>query len=360
MTELKRSKKKMKLKKWQIIILSIVAGLLLVIGGYAWWLLDSLDGLSGGEKNPRITAPIPNTTTETPTPVAPEPPIWEGKERVNILLIGADARDQETPRADTMLIASIDPETKKATLMSIMRDTYLSIPGYGMDRANAAYPLGGTNLVVQTISEWTGLEIQYYVYTDFQGFIKLIDALGGIEFEVEKDMKYTDNADGNRFDINLKKGRQLLDGNSALQYVRFRHDAMSDFSRTKRQRELLTAVADKMKSGWSIIQLPHLINQISPYVDTNLTVSDMIKLGSLGLGLRMNPNLQLPPSEMVYDKIIYYGKTEATVLGVRDGQDVKTYIQEELKEDASSESSTDIESEAISDAQVGTAIPTQP
>ncbi|MGZ9586816.1 LCP family protein [Paenibacillus marinisediminis] len=320
-------------KKWKVIVLTLT---LLVVGGagaYTWWLYDSLNSLNKGDKTPVITKEYERenvSATAPAVPEPPEPPKWDGTERVNILLLGADVRglkSNESPRTDTMMIASIDPKTKKATLMSILRDTYLTIPEYGNDRANAAYSYGGHKLAMQTLSNWTGLDIQYYIYTDFQGFIKLIDALGGIEFEVEKDMHYTSKADGKEYDINLKKGLQKLNGESALQYVRFRYDALSDFSRTKRQRELLTAVAQEMKSTWSIIQLPYLINQISPYVDTNLTVDDMIKLGALGLGVSMGENLQLPPSNLLQETRVH----NADVLKVSDLDAMQAYIRDALE-----------------------------
>lgn len=311
-------------KRWKIVVTTFVLVLVAGIGGYTWWLYDSLQGMNKKTEESPFAHVKPVGWTEN-KPV-PKPPEWEGKERVNILLLGADARglqENEVPRSDTMIIVSIDPKTKKATLMSILRDTYLDIPGYGRDRANAALAVGGPDLAMETLSEWTGLEIQYYVYTDFQGFIKLIDALGGIEFHVEKDMYYTSKADGPEYDINLKKGLQTLDGESALQYVRFRYDALSDYTRTQRQRELLTAIADEMKSAWSIIQLPHLINQISPYVDTNLSVDDMIKLGRLGMGISMTPNIQLPPPELLRE--IEAGA--AQVLSVSSKDELKQYIQ---------------------------------
>lgn len=116
-----------------------------------------------------------------------EPPKWEGTEQVNILLMGVDARGLkkgEVPRSDTMLVASIDPVKKKAYLFSIMRDTYIKIPGYGSDRINAAIT-HGPNKAMETVSELLGIPIQYYVYTDFQGFIELVDAIGGVDFYVE-------------------------------------------------------------------------------------------------------------------------------------------------------------------------------
>ena len=147
--------------------------------------------------------------------------------------------------------------------------------------------LGGPHTAMQTIGDLLGLDIQYYVYTEFEGFKSLVDAIGGVDFEVEKKMNYVDNADDNRYDIHLKAGYQHLDGDKALQYVRFRHDAMSDYTRTGRQREFLKAVAGKMQSSWNIVKLADIINAVSPYIQTNLNVSDMIKLGQLRLNVHM-------------------------------------------------------------------------
>src|SRR5690606_33720966 len=149
-----------------------------------------------------------------------------GKDRVNILLLGGDSRGlskNDVPRSDSNMVISVDPVTKKAHLFSILRDTYVRIPGHGMDRINTALVYGGPQLAMQTTSELLGLPIQYFVFTDFQGFMELVDALGGIELDVEKDMKYHDSVEP-EFDIDLKKGLQHLDGKTALQYVRFRHD----------------------------------------------------------------------------------------------------------------------------------------
>lgn len=238
-----------------------------------------------------------------------EPPKWEGTERVNILLLGGDSRGlrkDEIPRSDTMMILSIDPVTKKAHLFSLLRDTYVKIPGHGSNRINSAIVLGGPKLAMRTAGELTGLDIQYYVYTDFEGFIHLIDEIGGIEIDVEKDMRYSSKADGPEYDINLKKGLQVLDGKQALQYVRFRHDALSDFARTERQRKLLTAVAEKMQKTSSIIRLPRILAAIDPYIETNLTVSEMIKLGALGFEARANEvvGVQVPPSNLLREETV--------------------------------------------------------
>ena len=130
---------------------------------------------------------------------------------------------------------------------------------------------------MNTISEITGLSIQYYVYTDFQGFISLIDAMGGIEFEVEKRMHYVDRADDPQYILTYSPDFSSR-WNTALQYVRFRKDALSDFTRTERQRNFLTAVVDKVKQTSSVIKLPTLLNSVAPYIETNMGIDDMVKL----------------------------------------------------------------------------------
>jgi LCP family protein required for cell wall assembly len=234
-------------------------------------------------------------------------PKWEGKQRVNVLLLGGDSRglkQNELPRSDSVMVASIDPVTKKAQLFSILRDTYVKIPGNGEDRINTAITIGGPNLAMRTVSDLLGIPIQYYVYTDFKGFIALVDAIGGIDLDVEKAMVYQDSEDDHIYDINLKKGMQHLNGNTALQYVRFRHDALSDFTRTERQRKFMQAVAQKLQSTTSLIKLPVILNAMDPYIETNLSVTDMLKLGALGFEAKTDGivSSQLPPNELLVEK----------------------------------------------------------
>ncbi len=255
------------------------------------------------------------------------PPKWEGKQRVNVLLLGGDSRGlkkNELPRSDSIMVASIDPVTKKGHLFSILRDTWVKIPGNGEDRINTAITTGGPNLAMKTVSDLLGIPIQYYVYTDFKGFIALVDAIGGIEIDVEKDMKWSDSEDDHVYDINLKKGPQHLNGNTALQYVRFRHDALSDFSRTERQRKFLQAVAQKLQTTTSLIKLPRILNAMDPYIETNLSVTDMLKLGALGFEVKADGIVseQLPPAELLFDKDV----RGADVIGV-DKNKLQAYVQ---------------------------------
>jgi LCP family protein required for cell wall assembly len=245
------------------------------------------------------------------------------------MLLGADSRGtakNDTPRSDTIMIASVDPVTKKAALFSILRDTYVKIPGHGQDRINTAFSLGGPNLAMKTAGDLLGLPIQYYVYTDFQGFMALVDAIGGIELDVEKDMKYRDSEEP-EFDINLKKGLQHMDGKTALQYVRFRHDALSDYARTERQRKFMTAVAEEMQTTSSILRLPSILNKIDPYITTNMSISDMIKLASLGFEVKANgvTGVQVPPSNLLDEENI----GGASVLTVNPAK-LQKYVKEQL------------------------------
>ncbi|WP_255374023.1 LCP family protein [Cohnella sp. OV330] len=305
----------------------------IVIAFVAWYVYSGYHALDRLEKpkEDSIFSNVPEKPEE-------QPPEWTGSERVNVLLMGGDNRGLtkgEAPRSDSMLIASFDPTSKKVHLFSILRDTYVKIPGHGSDRLNAALSIGGPNLSMKTISELTGLDIQYYVYADFQGFIKLVDAIGGVDFYVEKDMKYTSAADKHLYDIDLKQGQQHLDGDHALQYVRFRHDKLSDFTRTERQRAFLGAVADKLQSGWNLIKLPIILNKVVPYVDTNMSVNDMWKLASLGYKSHQAGSAQLPPMDNLVEQNI-----GGSTIGIRDEDKLREYIQEVLASDSSAASAS--------------------
>ena len=319
----KRHAKTSKSKKPLLWTLAII--LLLVIGVVVFYvssIFNELDSMSNKENSPFQNAETVDVDT-------PEPPKWEGTEPVNILLMGVDARgvkEGEIPRSDTMLVASLDPVKKKISVFSILRDTYVSIPDHGTQRINSAIRYG-PNTAMQTVSDLLGIPIQYYVYTDFQGFIKLVDAVGGVDYEVEKDMVYKTIADGPEYDIDLKKGYQHLDGNKALQYVRFRHDATSDFTRTERQRGFLKAVADKLISTTSIIKLPNILSQVTPYVETNLSVNDMWKLATVGYDSTMAGSEQIPPMKLIKEVTTSDG---SEVIGISSEDKLKEFVQDTL------------------------------
>ncbi|MEK5162300.1 LCP family protein [Paenibacillus sp. FSL R5-0527] len=330
-------------KRTKRAILWSVIGVVVAIAAFVAYYFIAIYNQVDNFKKEGEDSPFYNVQpTETK---AEEPPKWEGTERVNILLMGVDARGLkkgEIPRSDTMLVASLDPVTKKAYLFSILRDTYTNIPDYGKERINTAIT-HGPNTAMKAVSDLLGIPIQYYVYTDFQGFIELVDAVGGVDFYVEKDMRYTSKADNHEYDIDLKKGQQHLDGKTALQYVRFRHDAMSDYTRTERQRNFLKAVADKLKSTTSIMMLPSILEKVNPYIDTNLSVQDMWKLATVGYDSQLAASEQIPPMELLKEETV--GGSD--VLGIRSEDELKQYVQdvfnkaEESKPEDGSQNSTE-------------------
>lgn len=203
--------------------------------------------------------------------------------RLNVLLLGIDARPGEKDaRSDSMIIISIDRDTKKIAMVSVPRDTLVDIPGHGQNKINAANALGGAELARTTVEDLLDIEIPYYVKTNFDGFKEIVDTLGGVDINVEKRMYYPAE------NINLHPGPQRLDGYNALGYVRFRYDALGDISRTERQQKFLTALAKEMMQAKTIIKLPKLVPQIMAAVDTNLGVGDAIFLTRVASNLDSN------------------------------------------------------------------------
>ncbi|MGW8823015.1 LCP family protein [Paenibacillus lautus] len=316
----------MKRKWFKYAMLLLSVGILGIISYYTYAIIQFSNQISTASNPVK-----PTGSTGAAQEEVIEIPKWEGKERVNILLIGGDSRGDDAGRSDTMLVASIDPVTKSAHLFSILRDTYVDIPGHGKGRLNSAFAYGGIELTRQTIGDLLDLPIHKYVYTDFVGFIALVDAIGGVDIEVEKDMYYTSKADKHMYDIDLKQGLQHLDGKMALQYVRFRHDARSDFARTERQRILMTEVAKKMQTTGSLIKLPGILDSIAPYIETDLSPKEMLKLMALGFDVNLDKvdQQQIPPFSLLTNEKV----GRAQVLGV-DKNKLRQYVKELFESDA--------------------------
>lgn len=275
----------------------LVLSLILIIGFCSYYIYSFY----------LFTNKIQQTPTNQPSARATAFPEWKGTERVNILLLGVDKRPHETStRSDSIMILSINPITKKGHLFSVLRDTWVDIPGYKKNRINDAYAHGGPELLAQTIEKLTGLPIQYYFVTDFKGFEKIVDAIGGVDLYVEKDMHYKMWEENGYYDINLKKGMQHLDGKKALQYVRFRHDRTGDYTRTERQRKFLICIVNEFKKSTNLIRLPGILDTISAYLTTNMNTSDMIRLATLGykMDLQQIKMEQIPPSSILKEKVI--------------------------------------------------------
>jgi LCP family protein required for cell wall assembly len=218
-----------------------------------------------------------------PSSMAPIPPL---KERTNILVLGVDANYDrfgnphfEHSRSDTMMLVGLDPDTKSVSVLSIPRDTRVYIsPRYGYEKINAAHAIGGPMLSVKVVEDLLGIPIHHYLKTDFRGFAKLVDLIGGLDVYVEKDMHYVDRAAKLR--INLKKGFQHLNGDQVHQYVRFRHDKLGDIGRIQRQQKVLKLIAEKLTSPTMIPKLPFLIQIGRRYVETDMSIREMMSIAA--------------------------------------------------------------------------------
>ncbi|MBT2729245.1 LCP family protein [Bacillus sp. ISL-75] len=199
---------------------------------------------------------------------------FEGKKDqyggTNILVLGSDARGKEKSRADTIMIVHYNEDKGTFKLTSIMRDSYLEIPGHGQHKVNSAFARGGPELMRQTIKQNFDIDLQYYVIVDFQGFVQLIDEAfpNGVEIDVEKKMS-------KNIDVTLEPGLQKLNGAEMLGYVRYRHDAIGDFGRVERQQKAVKAIGDQLMGLQTIPKLPKLIGVVTPYVNTNMSTSDI-------------------------------------------------------------------------------------
>jgi LCP family protein required for cell wall assembly len=179
--------------------------------------------------------------------------------------------------SDTMLLLRFDPETQKVVVLSIPRDTRVTVEGHGVEKINAANVRGGAALSAKTVSQLLGgVEIDRYMRINVLGVAKLIDALGGIDFYVPKAMHYKD--DTQHLYIDLKPGQQHLNGERALQLLRFRYDALGDIGRIQRQQLLMRALMAQALSPATLARLPQILSAVQSNIDTNLSVGELVAL----------------------------------------------------------------------------------
>ncbi|MBP1765629.1 MAG: cell envelope-related transcriptional attenuator [Firmicutes bacterium] len=201
-----------------------------------------------------------------------------GKGKINILVLGVDERGDDAGRSDTSIVVTIDTDAKKATILSIPRDTRLKIPGHSWDKINHAYAFGGTQLSKTAIEDLLGIPINYTVMINFTGFVRMIDAIGGVTIDVDKRMKYADPYDDNGgLYIDIKPGVQKMNGKTAIQYVRYR-DEEGDIGRVERQQKFLKAVLHEFTKPQLITRLPDIVKQFSTAVKTDMPTYEMVKL----------------------------------------------------------------------------------
>lgn len=220
----------------------------------------------------------------------------------NIIVMGIDlvpnatGEEKFSGRSDTMLLVRLNPETNSITLLSIPRDSRVRLPDGHYDKINSANPLGGVSWVKQVIEDNFSVTVDYYVRVSTEALRKLVDAVGGVEVYVPKDMQYVDRTQG--LYIDLKEGKQLLDGQKAEQFIRFRHDRLGDIGRIQRQQILLQALEAKLRSPQTLLRLPGIIKTLQEEVDTDLTKSQWWSIVNFALGVnRDNIRMILLPGQ---------------------------------------------------------------
>jgi LCP family protein required for cell wall assembly len=284
-----------------------VTAFFVVRGLVSSWTLGTLPGApSFAESTPSVNnqgTAFPSSGDVLQPSSGPTPQPWDGSSRVTLLLMGLDYDDTEErkiPRTDSMMVVSMDPQSRTAGVMSIPRDTWTNIPGFDYAKINTAYflgesyklPGGGAGLAVETVESFLGVPINYYAQIDFDAFTKFIDELGGVDIKVPKKIKvsilggYTvHSGDGKTYTREekiLKPGVQNLDGKTALAYARDRHTDGGDFDRAFRQQQVVQAVREKVLNlnmlPTLIAKAPALYADLSSGVHTNLTLDQIVQL----------------------------------------------------------------------------------
>ncbi len=292
--------------------LALAAGAFIFIRGFTTcWLLTNLPGIppascEGGTVDPLSTPQVnPEGTpivAAPPTPMAAAdsllPPAWDGASRINILFIGLDARDiaadEGPPRTDTMILFTIDPISKTAGMLSIPRDMWVNIPGFGYSRINTAYPSGegnqlpggGPGLAMKTVEQFLGVPVQYYAQIDFYAFAEMINIIGGVDVWPEERLVLDPMGPGTDHVVVTPGGYRHLDGWKALAYARTRKTEGGDVDRAKRQQQVIFAIRQKIFDPLFfpqlIAQAPALYGKLSHGIHTNMSLDEALKLAVLG------------------------------------------------------------------------------
>ncbi len=267
--------------------------------------------------------PIPQSSLANPfeinAPLQPEngppPHSWDGTSRINVLLLGADSREWEAnfgpPRTDTMILLTLDPQSQTGGMLSLPRDIWLEIPGYGYGKINQAYFFGeadqiyggGAGLAMDTVENFLDINIDYYVKIDFNAFVQIIDEIGGLKVDIPYAISVTPLA-GHA--TPLQPGVQTLPGDLALAYARARNTDGGDLDRAVRQQQVIMAIRDRLLSfdllPTLIQKSPILYQQISSGVETNLTLKQAIQIGWMARNI---PEDQIRREVISFDQVYY-------------------------------------------------------
>ena len=205
------------------------------------------------------------------------------RERINILLLGVDARDINHPgNTDSMTILSIDKETKDVSMLSIPRDARVEIPGRGLDKINSAYPHGGFDTTIETVENFLDIKIDYYILINFDEFKNIVDTLDGIYVDVEP------GTAAKVPELRGKSGLSHLNGEQALAYSRFRFDSAGDMGRVKRHQKIIQGIIDEALKPEKLTKAPIILNQLRENTRTNILPYDTVILEKIIKGFKLD------------------------------------------------------------------------
>ena len=239
-------------------------------------------------------SPFAEFDTDAPMQPAgyPTPDPWDGNQRVTILVMGLDYRGwtdgNGLGRTDTMILLTLDPETGTAGMLSVPRDLWIEIPGFGYSKLNTAYQTGeinrvdggGPGLLMKTIEQFLGIDIHYYAMIDFDTFVAMIDEIDGVKIDIPEEIEVDPLGDAPP--KILQPGIQTLPGSVALAYARSRNTAGGDFDRSQRQQQVIIGIRDRIISFDMLPKLigraPALYNQLASGVRTNMTLDQAVRL----------------------------------------------------------------------------------
>ena len=301
---------------WIFVTVAVLTAFFVVRKLTLCWTLTALPGIPPAECSlqyqpssdlPAIPDPaVSNETAGEISPLELEMPEWDGASRINIAFFGlrGEAEDGCSTCTDTIMVLTVDPVTKTAGMLSIPRDMWVNIPGAGYGRINTAWaigenaklPGGGPQLAMQTVSQFIGVPIHYYVQVDFGTFVSFINLIGGIDVYVEERMVLDPEGEGADHFV-LKPGDyRHLTGKRALAYARCRHESQGcsggDVGRAKRQQQVILAIRDKVlepETFTSLIsQAPQLYAEFSSGVRTNLPLEDALRMAVLAKDIHVD------------------------------------------------------------------------
>jgi LCP family protein required for cell wall assembly len=263
------------MKKKLLFILIPIVVIIAAIGGYGFYLWNSVQTAA---TKMHVNVKLKNHTPPKLTSSTPQP--------ISILLLGVDERTNDVGRSDSTMVLTANPEKQRMQIVSIPRDTQVTIPGRGVHKINAAYAYGGPALAMQTIENFTGIKLDYYVRINMEALSALVDAVGGVT--VYNTIDWTDEGYYKK-GFHYTKGNLTLNGPEALGFVRMRHeDPNGDFGRNQRQREVMTAIVNKAAKIQSIGSYTKILAALGDNVKTNMTFDDMKNIATNYRDVRSN------------------------------------------------------------------------